>query len=90
MAALGLAGAGVVLLPGDQVRAGLERLFALDARFDSALWLLMHPDLRHTARIKALADFLYEGLRTDPRLLPFQSPQGAPAAPSATKRARRR
>jgi len=84
MAALGLAGVGVVLLPGDQVRAGLERLFALDARFDSALWLLMHPDLRHTARIKALADFLYEGLRADPRLLPYQSPQGPLPAPSAS------
>jgi hypothetical protein len=30
--------------------------------------VLTHPDLKRVARIKALTDFLYERLSTDPRL----------------------
>jgi len=88
MAALAEAGAGIALLPGDQARGGLERLFRLDAGFDGSLWLLMHPDLRHTARVKALADFLFEHLRVDGRLAPFIAEEAA-AAPAARKTRKR-
>ncbi len=69
MAALAEAGIGVCLLPGDQFSPKLLRLFELDSRFDSGLWLLTHPDLRHVGRIKAVMDFLTERLRSDPRLM---------------------
>ena len=68
MAALAEAGIGVCMLPGDQFSARLIRLFELDTRFDSGLWLLTHPDLRHVGRIKAVMDFLTEKLRADGRL----------------------
>jgi hypothetical protein len=29
------------------------------------LWILTHPDLRHTARAKALIAYLYEALKKD-------------------------
>lgn len=68
MAALAGAGLGIALLPADQADASLVQLFAVEPPFASPLWLLTHPDLRHVARIKALADFLHERLREDPRL----------------------
>ena len=68
MAALAAAGVGIALLPADQADESLVQLFAVEPPFASPLWLLTHPDLRHVARIKALADFLYERLRADPRL----------------------
>ncbi|HEY6942319.1 LysR family transcriptional regulator, partial [Dokdonella sp.] len=68
MAALAAAGIGIALLPADQADDALVQLFAIEPPFASPLWLLTHPDLRHVARIKALADFLYECLRADPRL----------------------
>jgi len=90
MAALAQAGAGIALLPGDNARRGLDRLFRLDARFDGSLWLLTHPDLRHTARVKALADFLFENLRADGRLAPFLAEEAAAAPAPGTRKARRR
>lgn len=68
MAALCSAGVGISLLPGAQFAPNLRALFELDSRFDSGLWLLTHPDLRHVGRIKAVMDFLTEHLRHDPRL----------------------
>ena len=68
MAAMAEAGIGVALLPGDAYSPQLSRLFELDSRFESGLWLLTHPDLRHVGRIKAVMDFLTEKLRGDPRL----------------------
>lgn len=41
---------------------GLKR-HALYPPMDMSLWLLMHPDLRHTARVKALMAFLEKRLR---------------------------
>jgi DNA-binding transcriptional LysR family regulator len=68
MAALTLAGLGIALLPGDQSRPGLRRLFPLQPAFPAALWLLTHPDLRRVARIQAFSDFLSAKLREEPRL----------------------
>jgi DNA-binding transcriptional LysR family regulator len=68
MAALTVAGVGLSLLPSDQSRAGLVRLFPLQPAFPAALWLLTHPDLRGVARIRAFSDFLSARLRDEPRL----------------------
>jgi len=68
MAALAIAGVGIALLPSDQSRAGLRRLFPLQPAFPAALWILTHPDLRRVARIQAFSEFLSARLRDDPRL----------------------
>lgn len=59
------AGLGLAILPsflgdGDP---GLTRVCAPPAALDTGLWLLTHPDLRRTARIRALVDMLYDHLR---------------------------
>jgi DNA-binding transcriptional LysR family regulator len=71
IAALIAAGLGLGVLPADQHRPGLVRLFAVAPAFTSDLWLLTHPDLRHAARIRAVSDHLLQALRTDPRLREF-------------------
>jgi DNA-binding transcriptional LysR family regulator len=68
MAALAQAGVGLALLPSDQVRPGLERLFPVEPAFPAALWLLTHPDLRRVVRIRVFIEYLSERLRADPRL----------------------
>lgn len=68
MAAMAVAGIGVCLLPGEQFSPKLVRLFELGSQFDTGLWLLTHPDLRHVGRVKAVMDFLTERLRNDPRM----------------------
>ncbi len=42
---------------------GLRQLAPHDPAFDTGLWLLTHRDLKDTARIRALMDFLYADLR---------------------------
>jgi len=42
------------------------------------LWLLTHPDLRHTARVKALMAYLYEKLKNDEDLYAGQRPVNKP------------
>ncbi|MRV75395.1 LysR family transcriptional regulator [Duganella sp. FT92W] len=42
----------------------LRQLAPPDPGFDTGLWLLTHRDLKDTARIRALLDFLYHELRT--------------------------
>ncbi len=69
MAAMVIAGAGVAILPADQVRDGLVQLFPVAPARTSGLWLLTHPDLRGVARVRALGDFLFTALREDPRLV---------------------
>ena len=61
------AGLGILALPDYMVggASGLRRILA--ASFDSKLdlWLLTHRDLRRTARIRAVLDFLAEEIRDD-------------------------
>jgi len=68
-------GMGVTFLPcyvGDidnrLVRVG-EPLEALTME----LWILTHPDLRHTARVKVLMDFMYEALTKEAELFEGRS-----------------
>ena len=54
------AGIGLTLLPcfiGDAT-PGLRRLAPPDPGLEAGLWLLTHPDLRHTARVRAFMDFI--------------------------------
>jgi DNA-binding transcriptional LysR family regulator len=53
-------GIGIGHLPcfiGD-TRPGLARLAAPEPDFAADLWLLTHPDLRHSARVRVFLDFL--------------------------------
>ncbi len=54
------AGVGIGYLPcfiGD-ARPSLMRLAPPEPEFGSDLWLLTHPDLRHSARVRVFLDFL--------------------------------
>ena len=58
-------GMGVILLPcfiGDTEK-GLVRVGDPLKQISSELWVLTHPDLRHTARMRALMQFIYESLQ---------------------------
>ncbi len=63
-------GLGVGMLPRPllQSRPELVALAPAEPTLDKPVWLLMHPDVRHSARVRALFDFLHEALRADPRL----------------------
>jgi DNA-binding transcriptional LysR family regulator len=57
-------GLGIGHLPcfiGD-ARPGLVRLGAIDPAFSADLWLLTHPDLRHSPRVRTLLDALADGI----------------------------
>jgi DNA-binding transcriptional LysR family regulator len=73
LAAMIATGLGLGVLPADQQRQGLVRLFSVDPEFSSDLWLLTHPDLRRVARIRAFLDHLFESLRAHPGLAEFVS-----------------
>lgn len=58
------AGLGIGPLPcmvGD-LAPGLARLAAPEPELGGSLWLLTHPDLRHSARVRAFMDFMGEAL----------------------------
>lgn len=59
------AGIGAAILPCFLADPAPElvRLEPFDAKMETQLWLLTHPDLRRTARIRAFLDFLFEELR---------------------------
>ena len=42
----------------------LVRLRPIETNFGTNIWLLTHPDLRHTARVRAFMDFMGDVLRT--------------------------
>jgi DNA-binding transcriptional LysR family regulator len=71
-----VAGMGVAPLPcfmGD-VEPNLTRLYPLDPKIASELWLLTHEDLRNTARIRAFMDFMATSITGDRDLLEGLSP----------------
>ncbi|HHJ15716.1 MAG TPA: LysR family transcriptional regulator [Gammaproteobacteria bacterium] len=64
-------GMGIAPLPcflGDP-ESGLQRLIEPPEALASELWLLSHPDLRRTARVRALMDFLSEAIDAERALL---------------------
>ena len=56
------------VLPDDQARKGLVRLFDFEPAVTSKLWLLTHPDLRHTERIRLVMEALGDAFRSDMQL----------------------
>lgn len=78
MAALAAAGYGIALLPDDQARDGLNRLFEFKPGKQSHLWLLTHPDLRKVERIKLLMNYLFECFGSDSRVINSQIVQEHP------------
>ena len=68
MSSMAVAGYGVALLPDDQNKSSLVRLFPCEPRFQTELWLLTHPELRRTERIRLLMNHLHSSLRADTRL----------------------
>lgn len=54
------AGIGIGLLPclSADRRPGLRRLRPPDPHFADGLWMLTHPDLRHSVRVRAFMDFV--------------------------------
>lgn len=63
MAALARTGLGLAVLPSDHRDPDLQRLLPVPLATGGALWLLTHPDLRNVARIRAVADVLFETVR---------------------------
>jgi DNA-binding transcriptional LysR family regulator len=68
IAALGSAGNGIVLLPDDQINTGMQRLFPPTPAITSDIWILTHPELRATERIRLLTGYLVDSFRNDPHL----------------------
>jgi DNA-binding transcriptional LysR family regulator len=60
MSALAAAGVGIALLPDDQAKPELKRLFTFAPGKHSDLWILTHPDLRDNRRLAVLKTFLIE------------------------------
>ena len=69
ISALAVAAVGIALMPDDQLKPELERLFSLKPKVVSDLWILTHPELRRTERVRLLVRFLLQRLREDDRLL---------------------
>lgn len=81
MAALAVAGLGIALLPDDQAKPELQRLFTFGPGRHSDLWLLSHPDLRDNLGLNALKAFISEKLKQEPTLKQYgtKPPAAAPA-----------
>lgn len=65
MAAFAEAGQGLSVLPDDQLRPGIVKLFDFPNAESSDLWLLTHPDLRHVERIKLVMQHLAEAFSAE-------------------------
>lgn len=61
-------GVGFVPRPLVAARSDLVQLGPPEPKLQKPIWVLMHPDVQHTARAQALYRFLAESLLTDPRL----------------------
>jgi len=58
MSFLAQSGHGLAILPDDQQRPEIRRLFTFEPAETSDLWILTHPDLRHVERIKLVMQHL--------------------------------
>ena len=76
------AGIGLATLPCGiaDLEPGLVRLEELPESFTLDLWLLTHEDLRRSARIRALLDFMAEALAREAPLLEGAAPRTGRAA----------
>lgn len=62
-------GVGWLLCPLGDALPELVRLREPPRDLDTQIWVLTHPDLKRVARIRALTDFLFHRLSSDPRLV---------------------
>jgi len=62
------AGVGLLLCPLAQARPALVQLEPPDARLDTQIWILTHPDLKQVARIRAFTQFMFDALVAHPGL----------------------
>ncbi|MGL5115274.1 MAG: substrate-binding domain-containing protein, partial [Beijerinckiaceae bacterium] len=70
-------GLGIGMLPcfiGDASEK-LRRLVAMPFTFDASLWLLTHPDLKNSARVRAFIDFVGRELTRQRPLIEGQTPK---------------
>jgi DNA-binding transcriptional LysR family regulator len=67
MSAMAAAGYGIALLPDDQIKSSLVRLFPCEPSALTEIWLLTHPELRRTERIRLLMEHLTEAFRSEPK-----------------------
>jgi DNA-binding transcriptional LysR family regulator len=76
------AGVGVGHLPCfvADVRPSLVRLSPPEPRFAANLWLLTHPDLRHSARVRVFLDFLAAEIAKRRKLIEGEEDHPGPAA----------
>lgn len=65
MSALAVAGLGIAILPDDQAKPELERLFAVNFAQTSDIWVLIHPDMKRCQRLKVFRDYLINRFRQD-------------------------
>jgi DNA-binding transcriptional LysR family regulator len=63
-------GLGVGFLPRPLVaaRSGLVVLGPAEPSLQKPIWVLMHPDVQRTARVRAMFEFLVDALEADPHL----------------------
>jgi DNA-binding transcriptional LysR family regulator len=73
----GRMGMGIAALPCylADVEPSLVRLFPPEPELGLPMWLVIHSDLRRSARVRALVDHLYEALQTELPLLEGERPQ---------------
>lgn len=62
-------GAGMLLCMLGDADDSLVRLADPDPALDTPVWLLTHPDLRHSARVRAFNNFVIAALRASPWVL---------------------
>ncbi len=68
IASLATAGNGIALLPDDQVYIKMKRLFAMEPLVTSDIWILTHPELRATERVRLLMNFIVDSFRNEKKL----------------------
>lgn len=69
VAALAASGLGLAVLPDDHNAPPLKRIADFAPGLVGGFWLLTHPDLRHTGRIKLLMEHLVGSFRGDRRFV---------------------
>lgn len=67
IAALAARAVGLAVLPDDHNSPPLKRLASFKPGLIGGFWLLTHPDLRYTGRVKLLMDHLVHSFRADQR-----------------------
>lgn len=68
MSYLAQAGHGLAILPDDQYRPEIKKLFTFAPGETSELWILTHADLRHVERIKLVMQHLANTFQKDKNL----------------------